>query len=134
MPSCSGINIDAAGGRADAGLDAATGSVRGLGAAAPAGLFSAGGAGFAAAAGAGVRGAVGTGAFSGDGGATFFAAGRADLAAAVRDFAAGALAGATREAAGPRGARDPAFAALRLAAGEGFDATFFTSTSTDRNL
>jgi len=127
MPSCSGMSIAADTGfacaGAAAGLRAATVSARGLGGVMRTGLGSATGAGFASAARAGFTPATRAG---------FDAAARSGSGAVDRaGFAAGAFAGATLEVAGGRG-RAPVLAGLRAAAREGFDATFFTSTSAVR--
>ena len=95
--------------------------VRGLGPVARAGVALGAAAGFSGAAGTGFGGATRT---------VFLGAERPGLTAAARAFRARAREGATPEAADPR-ARDPVFAALRTVAGEGFDATFFTSSSAD---
>ncbi len=131
MPSCRGISIDEAAGLGCEGADA--GLLAGLLAGLPAGLITgtavatgvenAGGAGFAAAGrtgfAAGAREAFADGAFA------------AGFAAALAGGLDGVFARATLAAAGVRD-REAAAAGLRAAAEAGFDATFFTSTSTIR--
>jgi hypothetical protein len=117
MPSCNGINIVAAAGFGCVvgGLAEADVTARGLAGVTRAGFATAAGAGFALAARTGAG-----------------AAGRSDLDAAGRvGLAAGVLAVSTLEAVDGR-VREPVFTGLRAAAGAGFDATFFTSTSTVR--
>ena len=131
MPSCRGISIDEAAGLGCEGADA--GLLAGLLAGLPAGLMTgtvvatgvenAGGAGFAAAGrtgfAAGAREAFADGAFA------------AGFAAALAGGLDSVFARATLAAAGVRD-REAAAAGLRAAAEAGFDATFFTSTSTIR--